>query len=99
MTIAVDEVRIWSVYNRDDRLVLALSEEPGEFNFTRIPEDGTDIVTCPFATMQCYLTEVEPDVLNHMKRARNLNDFLRRLRKQGYKVIDGRPQPSKFARL
>lgn len=95
----MDDVRIWSIYNKDDRLVLALSDEPGEFNFTRIPDEGTDIVTCPFATLQCYLTAVEPDVLNVMKRSKNLRDFLKRMTKAGYKVREGRPQPSKFARL
>lgn len=95
----MDDARIWSVYNKDDRLVLALSDEPGEFNFTRLPEEETDIVECSFATVQCYLTEVEPDALNILRKAVHLDDFLRLLKKRGYKVREGRPQPSKFARL
>lgn len=95
----MDDVRIWSIFNADDRLVVALSDEPGEFNFTKIPDDTAEIVECRFATVQCYLAEVEPDVLTEMKRAKNLDDFLRRLAKKGYKVREGRPQPRKFARL
>ena len=54
------KVRIWSVFNRDERLALALSDEPGVFNFTRLPDEKADIVECPFATLQCYVFPHRP---------------------------------------
>ncbi len=92
-------VQIWSVYNRDDRLVLALSDEPGEFNFTRLPDDDVDPIECPFATLQCYFTHEEPQILNLLFRSRNLEDFIDSLLSHGYKVRQGRPMPGRFARL
>ena len=95
----VQSARIWSVFDREGRLVLALSDQPGEFNFTRVPEDDTDPVECEFATLQCYIAEAEPEMLNILFRSDDVDDFLERLRERRYRVIDGRPQPSKFARL
>jgi hypothetical protein len=95
----VDDVRIWSIFNADDRLVIAISDEPGEFNFTKIPDEDAEIIECDFATIQCYLSEVEPDALNVLFGSKNLKDFLKRLAKKGYKIREGRPQPRKFARL
>ena len=92
-------VQIWSVYNKDDRLVLALSNQPGEFNFTRLPDDDVEPIECPFATLQCYFTHEEPQILNLLFRARGLEDFIDSLLSHGYKVRQGRPTPSKFARL
>ena len=92
-------VQIWSVFNKDDRLVLALSNEPGEFNFTRLPEDDVEPIECPFATLQCYFTTEEPAILNLLFRSRDLEDFIDNLLSHGYKVRQGRPTPSKFARL
>lgn len=94
-----DDVHIWSVYNRDDRLVLALSDEPGEFNFTKLPDDDVEPIELEFATIQCYFTHEEPAILNLLMRSRDLEDFLDRLLSHGYKVRPGRPTPTKFARL
>ena len=91
--------RVWSIFNQDDRLVLALSDEPGEVNFTRLPEDGTLPVRCAFATLQCYDSKTEPEILNNLMRAADLEDFLARLKKGGFKIRTGRPKPYKFARL
>lgn len=79
--------------------MLALSDQPGEFNFTRVPEDDVDPVECDFATVQCYTAEKEPEMLNLLFRSEDVEDFIERLREQRYRVIEGRPQPSKFARL
>lgn len=95
----MSEVRIWSVFDREGRLVLALSDQPGEFNFTRLPDDDVDPVECAFATVQCYAGEIEPEMLNLLFRSEDVEDFLERLRDKRYRVITGRPQPSKFARL
>ena len=96
---AVSDPRIWSVFDRDGRLVLAIADEPGEFNFARVPEDDVDPVECDFATVQCYTAEVEPQMLNLLFRSEDLEDFLERLREGRFRVVDGRPRPSKFARL
>ncbi|MBK6684238.1 MAG: hypothetical protein IPG45_07175 [Deltaproteobacteria bacterium] len=93
------EVRIWSVYDRDDRLVLILSDEPGDFNFTRIPDEDCDPVECEYATIQCYRSTIEPDVLNAVFRSTEVEELLQRLKKGGYKVRNGRPTPARFARL
>jgi hypothetical protein len=95
----VDEPRIWSVFDREGRLVLALAEQPGEFNFARLPDDDVEPVECDFATVQCYSTEVEPQMLNLLFRATDLEDFLERLRGARYRVVEGRPKPYKIARL
>lgn len=92
-------VRIWSIYDRDYRLVLTVSDEPGIFNFTKVPDEDVDPVDCPFGTIQCYDLKVEPDVLNVIGRAVDIDDFLDQLRNRGFKVIEGRPNPRKFARL
>jgi hypothetical protein len=91
--------RIWSIYNRDDRLILALSDEPGEFNFARVPDEDCDPVECAFATLQCYDVKAEPEMLNLLFRSTDLEDFLDRLRAAGHKVREGRPRPKKIARL
>ena len=96
---AVSEARIWSVFDRDGRLMLAISDQPGEFNFTRLPDEDVDPVECDFATVQCYASEIEPQMLNLLFKSEDVDDFLERLREQKFRVITGRPQPYKFARL
>jgi hypothetical protein len=93
------EVRIWSVFNRDERLVLALSDEPGEFNFTRLPDEEADIVECPFATLQCYDVKAESELLNLMYASGGVDDLLNRLVETGYRVVEGRPRVGRIARL
>lgn len=95
----MSEPRIWSVFDKAGRLVLAISDQPGEFNFTRMPDDDVDPVECEFATVQCYAGEVEPEVLNILFRCDDLEDFLEQLAEGKYRVQPGRPQPAKFARL
>ncbi|MCA9549539.1 MAG: hypothetical protein KC933_05845 [Myxococcales bacterium] len=95
----MEEPRIWSVFDREGRLVLALAEQPGEFNFARLPDDDVEPVECPFATVQCYSTEQEPQMLNLLFKAADLDDFLERLQAARYRVVEGRPKPYKFARL
>lgn len=92
-------VEIWSIYNRDHRLVLALSNQPGEFNFAKMPDEDTDPVECPFATIQCYDVKCEPEILTLLFKSDDLEDFLDRLLNAGFKVRQGRPTPRKFARL
>ncbi len=91
--------RIWSVYSREHRLVLGVSDEPGIFNFTRPTDDEVEPVECAFATLQCYDLAAEPEILNQLFAAYDLDSFLDRLTDRGFKVIEGRPQPMKFARL
>jgi hypothetical protein len=93
------KVKIWSIYNRDQRLVLALSDEPGELNFSKVPDEDTDPVECPFATLQCYDTKSEPEILTILFRSSDLEDFLDRMLNAGFKVREGRPRPRRFARL
>ena len=91
--------RIWSVFDREGRLAVAVSDQPGEFNFTRIPDDDVEPVECSFCTVQCYASEQEPVILTQLARSGDVEEFLDRLREQKYRVVEGRPQPSKFARL
>jgi hypothetical protein len=93
------EVKIWSIYNKDQRLVLALSDEPGELNFSKVPDEDVDPVECPFATLQCYDSKHEPEILTLLFRSSDLEDFLDRMLNAGYKVREGRPKPRRFARL
>lgn len=93
------EVKIWSIYNKDQRLVLALSDEPGELNFSKVPDEDVEPVECAFATLQCYDSKAEPEILNLLFRASDLEDFLDRLLNAGFKVREGRPKPRRFARL
>lgn len=95
----MDPARIWSIYDRDDRLVLVISDQPGEFNFARLPDEGADPVECDFATLQCYTPKVEPEVLNLLFRCADVEEFLDRMKKRGFKVRAGRPRPYRFARL
>jgi hypothetical protein len=91
--------KIWSVYDRDYRLVLAVSDEPGIFNFAKLPDEDVEPIECDFATLQAYDVKVEPDVLNILLRSQDLDEFLDQLSNKGFKVIEGRPQPRKLARL
>lgn len=93
------EVRIWSVFSREDRLVLALSDEPGEVNFAKMPDEDADPVECPYATLQCYDTKAEPELLNLIFKCHDVEELLERLRESGFKVRPGRPKPMRFARL
>jgi hypothetical protein len=93
------KVRIWSVFNRDERLVLALSDEPGQFNFTRLPDEEADIVECPFATLQCYDVKAEPELLNMMYASGGIDEMLDRLAKASFRVVEGRPRVGRIARL
>ncbi len=95
----MSEPRIWSVYDRNQRLVLALSDEPGIFNFTKIPDESLDPVEIPYATAQCYDSRAEPELLTLVSNASDLEELLDRLRRVGFKVIEGRPRAMKFARL
>ncbi len=87
------------MYNRDDRLVLALADQPGEFNFAKMPDEDAEIVECSFATLQCYESKAEAELLNLLFRSQDIEEFLERLKANKYKVRPGRPQPYKFARL
>lgn len=91
--------RIWSVYDRDYRLVLAVSDDPGIFNFARLPDEEVEPVECNFATLQAYDVHAEPELLNILLRCQDLEEFLDELGNKGFKVIEGRPSPRKFARL
>lgn len=91
--------QIWSIYDKNYRLVLGVSDEPGIFNFTKPTDDEVDPIECDYATLQCYDLSVEPDVLNLLFAARDIEEFLDSLSTRGYKVITGRPQPMKFAKL
>ncbi len=97
--MAEAEARIWSIYNKEQRLVLALSDEPGEVNFSKVPDDDVDPVECGFATLQCYDSKSEPEILTILFRSSDLEDFLDRMLNAGFKVREGRPKPSRFARL
>lgn len=91
--------RIWSVYDRDHRLVLAISDEPGIFNFAHVPDESLDPVEVPYATLQCYDVKAEPELLTLTVQSQDLEELLDRLRHARFKVIDGRPRAMKFARL
>ena len=90
---------IWSIYDRDHRLVLGISDDPGIFNFTKPTDDEVEPVECEFATLQCYSLKAEPELLNILFSVTDLEELLDRLIHAGFKVIEGRPQPSRFARL
>lgn len=94
----VASAAIFGVYDRNERLVLILSEEPGEFNFARLPEEDVE-VPCDFATLQCFSEAHEGELLGVLRESRDLNDFLMRLSERGYKVRSGRPQAGFLARL
>lgn len=91
--------RIWSVYDRDHRLVLAISDEPGIFNFAHMPDESLDPVEIPYATLQCYDVKAEPELLTLTIKSQDLEELLDRLKHARFKVIDGRPRAMKFARL
>jgi hypothetical protein len=91
--------QIWSVYDRENRLVLGLSDEPGIFNFAKPPADDVDPVECHFATLQCYDIRIETALLTILDRCDDLDDFLQALIDASYSVINGQPRPGKFARL
>lgn len=90
---------IWSVFNRDGRLVLVVSDQPGGFRFARITDHDSASPQCPFATVQSYDATAENDLLTLMCRSVDLDDFLERLRAGGFRVVVGRPRPDRFARL
>lgn len=94
-----DEPKIWSIYSREDRLILALSDEPGVFNFARAPADDMEPLECAYATLQCYDPKAEAEILDLMVRSTDLEDFLDRLHTARFKIREGRPRPSRFARL
>ena len=91
--------QIWSIYNRENRLVLGLSDEPGIFNFARPPSDDVDPVECEFATFQCYDITVEAEMLCILDKTEDLDDFFQTLLEAGYKIVEGQPRPGMFARL
>jgi len=90
---------MWSIYSRDGRLVLALSDEPGALNFAKPPGEDADPVECPFATLQCYDAKCEAEILTLLVRSTDLEDFLDRLLNAGHRVVEGRPKVGRFARL
>ena len=90
---------IWSVYNRESRLVLGLSDEPGIFNFAIPPSDEVEPFECNFATFQCYDVSVESQLLSLVDQAEDLESFFDSLINAGFNVVPGQPQPGKFARL
>lgn len=91
--------RVWSVFDRDGRLAMSLSNEPGEFIFTRPTDEDTDPVECDFATLQCFQVQVEPELLTLLRGTTSLGEFLESLSAKKYRVMEGRPKPSGFARL
>ncbi len=87
------------MYDREERLVLACSDVPGDVNFARPPDDSAEPVTCPFATVQAYDPRVESDLLDELVKAHDLGDFLERLARRGFRVREGRPRIQRIARL
>lgn len=94
-----DGPQIWSVFDRNERLVLAVSEEPGEFNFAQLPDEGADPVFCNFATVQCYDPTVESEALNILTKSRSAQDIIELLQTAGFRVVEGRPKVASIARL
>lgn len=91
--------RFYSVLDRDARLVLAISEEPGLFHMTRPPDEEMRPIECAYATLQCYDLRAEAELLRLVFAARDLEELLESLKARAYKVIEGPLQASKFARL
>ena len=99
MNVPMDEPLIWSVFDSEERLVLAISNVPGEFNFARLPDVGADPLFCDFATLQCYTSEVESEALGILTKSRSVKQLLDYLHDAGFRVVEGRPQVAKIARL
>lgn len=95
----MDPVRIYSVLDREARLVLAISDEPGHFHLTRPPDVELVPIECAYATLQCYDARAEPDLLRMAFEAHDLEELLERLKARGFRVLDGRIQAKKIARL
>ncbi|MBK8014067.1 MAG: hypothetical protein IPK13_22310 [Deltaproteobacteria bacterium] len=93
------EIQVWSVFDRDDRLVLALSNEPGEYNFARLPPRPVDPVFLPYATVQCYDAKAESALLQMVMASSTVSDLFQRLSGAGYRIQLGRPKTGHFARL
>ncbi len=91
--------RVWSIYDREYRLVLAVSDEPGIFNFAKVPDESIEPIEISFATLQCYDVHAEPELLNIVMRCGGVDELLEGLSARGFKVIEGRPAPRRFARL
>lgn len=79
--------------------MVGLSDEPGEFNFTSLPDEEAGVLEIPYATVQCYLARVEPELLGLVTRADSIDGLLDALRRRGFRVVSGRPRPTTFARL
>jgi hypothetical protein len=90
---------VWSVFDRDARIVLAISEGAGLFNFTRLPADPVDPVECDYATIQCFDVRAEPELLSLVFRSASLEELFDRLRVKGYRVTEGHPNTLRVARL
>lgn len=93
------EIQVWSVFDRDDRLVLALSNEPGEYNFARLPPRPVDPVFLTYATIQCYDAKAESALLRMVMESSTVTDLFDRLASAGYRVHLGRPKTGHFAHL
>lgn len=89
---------IYGVYDRQERLVLILSDEPGEFNFAKLPEEDLE-VPCDFATLQCFSEAHEADLLSLLMASDDMPSYLQRLSDAGFRVRPGRPRVGFLARL
>ena len=91
--------KVYSVLDRDARLVLSLADDPGYFQLTRPPEEGANPIECGYATLQCYDARSEAELLRLVFEAHELEELLENLKARGYRVIEGRIQAKKIARL
>lgn len=87
------------MFDRDERLVLVVSGEPGNVTFARVPEGDVPPVACAFATLQCLDPLIEHDVLRILARCRQVEDLIERLEDRGFRIAGGRPVIGEIARL
>ncbi len=95
----MDEPRVYSVLDREARLVLSLTDEPGHFHLSRPPEDPSTLIECSYATLQCYDARSEAELLRLVFQIQDFEELLENLKARGYRVIEGQIQASKIARL
>ena len=93
------EPPFWSVFNRDERLVLIVNAQPGILTFARVPDGDVAPVQCPFATLQCLDPLIEHDVLKLIRDCRNVEGLIEALARRGFRIAKGRPVVKEFARL
>lgn len=90
------DLKVWTVFDKRERLVLVIEGMAGEFCPTRLSEPTTP---CEFAYIQVFNRQKDAHLREILQGCQDLAGFIASLSDFGYRIREGFPFTSRFPLL